>query len=125
MLRRPVRRRRRGVTVLEGAIAYPVVFLLTLGLIVGGLGVFRYEELAHLAREGSRYASVHGTKYAGVTGKSAATADDVYNNAVLPGAVILDKNSLGHTVTWSPDNKPGSSVTVKLTYSWVPEAFLG
>jgi len=28
---------------------------------IGGMGIFRYQELATLAREGARYAVVHGT----------------------------------------------------------------
>jgi len=118
------RQPRRGVTLVECAIIYPVVFLLILGLIIGGLGVFRYQQVASLAREGSRYACVHGAHYAQVTGKPAAAAVDVYNNAILPRAVALDLGQLGYTVTWGPDNKPGSTVSVKITYHWVPEAFL-
>ncbi len=118
-------RPRRGTQVVEGAAVYPVVFILVIGLIVGGLGVFRYQEVASLAREGARYASVHGDQYQQSTGRPAATADDVYNNAVLPKVVSLDTGHLDHNVTWSPDNQQGSTVTVRLTYHWVPEAFLG
>src|SRR5213593_2814721 len=45
-------RQRRGASVLEFAIVAPVTFMLILGLIIGGLGVFRYQEVAQLAREG-------------------------------------------------------------------------
>jgi Flp pilus assembly protein TadG len=110
---------------LECAFVYPIVFLFVLGLIVGGLGIFRYQEVALLAREGARYASVHGTKYAQVTGKTAATANEVYQNAMLPRMVMLDPKQLTYTVTWSPDNQPGSAVTVTLKYNWIPEALLG
>src|SRR6266404_7733612 len=54
---------RPGATVVEFAVVAPVTFLLILGLIVGGLGVFRYQEVAHLAREATRYASTHGGQY--------------------------------------------------------------
>jgi Flp pilus assembly protein TadG len=56
--------RRRGATLVESAIVLPVVLLLLIGLIVSGMGVFRYQELAHIARETARYASVHGGQYA-------------------------------------------------------------
>lgn len=117
--------RRRGTHVVECAVVFPVLFLLLLGLLVGGLGVFRYQEVASLAREGARYASVRGSKYQQVTGKPAATAPDVYNNAISPRAVILDPANLSYNVTWNPDNKQGSTVTVQVTYLWVPEAYLG
>jgi Flp pilus assembly protein TadG len=124
MLRRAKNQTRRGAVVLESAIIYPVTFLLIFGLIIGGLGVFRYQEVASLAREGSRYASVRGAMYERVTGKPPATAADVYNNVILPKAVALDPKQLSYSVTWNPDNERGSSVTVKVTYHWVPEAFL-
>ena len=54
---------RKGATILEFAIVAPVTFLLVLGLIVGGLGIFRYQEVSHLAREATRYASTHGGQY--------------------------------------------------------------
>lgn len=116
---------RRGAHLVECAVVYPVVFTMLFGLLIGGLGVFRYQEVASLAREGARYASVHGSQYQSATGKSAATADDVYNKAVLPKVVILDPGHLHYNITWSPDNKQGSQVTVKLSYDWVPEAYLG
>ncbi len=116
--------RRHAAHIPECAIAYSSIMLLMFGLIVGGLGVFRYQEVASLAREGSRYASVHGAAYNQATGKPAATAADVYNNAILPKAVALDPSLLTYNVTWNPDNNQGSTVTVKVTYNWIPEAFL-
>jgi Flp pilus assembly protein TadG len=117
-------RRRRAAHIVECAVSYTILSLLIFGLIIGGLGVFRYQEVASLAREGSRYASVHGDEYHEGTGKPAATAADVYNNAILPKAVALDPSQLTYNVTWSPDNNQGSTVTVKVTYHWIPEAFL-
>lgn len=128
MLRRSARalgQRRRGASLVEFAFVAPVFFLLVIGLVVGGVGVFRYQQVASLAREGARYASVRGSKYQQVTGNPAATPADVYNNAILPGSVALDPAQLSSSVTWSPDNKQGSTVSVQVTYRWIPEAFLG
>ena len=66
---RAVRPPRRGAVILEAALVYPMVFLILLGLIVCGFGVFRFQEVASLSREASRYAAVHGSKYHQVTGK--------------------------------------------------------
>jgi Flp pilus assembly protein TadG len=115
---------RRGSVVLESALIYPVVFVLILGLIIGGLGVFRYQEVAWLAREATRYASVHGTQYAKITGKPVATDVDVYNNAIAAKVVCLNLSQLSYAVTWTPNNSPGSTVSVMVSYHWVPEAFL-
>jgi Flp pilus assembly protein TadG len=116
---------RRGTTIVECALVYPLTVFLIFGLIISGMGVFRYQEMAALAREGARYAIVHGSKYQQVTGQPAATAADVYNNVLLPKMVSLDPARLTYSVTWTPDKRPGSTVQVQLTYHWVPEVFLG
>ena len=117
--------RRCGATAVEAALVYPAVFLFLLGLLCGGMGVFRYQQVASLAREGSRYASTHGSHYQQETGKAAATAQDVYNNAILPRVVGLDTTQLSSSVTWNPNNQPpNGTVTVTVTYQWKPEVFL-
>jgi len=119
------RTRRRGAASVEFAIVSSTVLLLLIGLIVGALGVFRYQAVARLAREGARYAAVHGTYYSQTTGRPAATATDVYQNAILPAAVALTPARLSADVTWSPDNRPGGKVTVTVRYQWVSEAYFG
>jgi Flp pilus assembly protein TadG len=130
--------KRAGVTVVESAVVYPVVFLLVVGLLVGAWGVFRYQELASLARRATRYASVHGTQYAFDTKNPAATPQDIYDNAIAPYAIGFDTSRLTYSVTWNTNNAPthvinvnGSvtpvrnTVTVTINYRWLPEAFLG
>ena len=73
MLIQPVRQRRSATTIVECALVFPALMIFLFGLIIGGLGVFRYQEVASLAREGARYASVRGTDYSSATGKPAAT----------------------------------------------------
>jgi Flp pilus assembly protein TadG len=127
--------KRRGAVLVETALVFPVVILLLLGLIVGAMGIFRYQEVAWLSREGARYASVRGTDYQrGVPGATAATAQDVFDKAISPNATILDASSLGYSVTWDKSNAPysvttdfskpmGNTVTVTVTYTWIPEIF--
>jgi Flp pilus assembly protein TadG len=133
---RNVRCSRRGATAVEAALVYPVAFLLIIGLLVGAMGIFRYQQVASLAREGARYASTHGGQYAKETGQSAATAEDVYQEAILPKAAGLDPDQMSYQVAWNPDNWPtravtdngaaqGATVSVTVTYQWVPEAYLG
>ena len=129
---------RRGATIVEMAIVGPLVFMLLVGLLVGSLGVFRYQQIARLARDASRWASVHGTSYASDTKLTAATSTDVYNTAIQPYAQGLDLTKLGYTVTWSTSNSPShkvtvnnqtikvaNTVTVTITYQWIPVAYLG
>jgi len=127
----------RGTTAIEFAITCPIVFFLVFAIIVGGLGVFRYQQVASAAREGARWACVHGADYAEETNKPAATPADVYNQAILPLAVALDPNYLTYSVTWDKSNHPlevtnvggyevpvGNTVTVTVTYQWFPELLL-
>jgi hypothetical protein len=69
---------------------------------VVGLGVFRYLQVAAAAREGARYASVHGGQWASEQNSGTLTTPtDVYNNAILPHAVGLDTSQLTYSVTWA------------------------
>ena len=132
--------RRRGAVLVETAFVFPVAILLLLGLIVGGMGIFRYQQVAWLAREGARYASVRGTDYKKeVSGATATTAQDVRDKVILPNATVLDPSSLTTNVTWNSTNAPytvvpvsptnpfpkqvGNTVSVTVTYTWMPEIF--
>jgi Flp pilus assembly protein TadG len=131
--------RRSGATLVECAFVYPVLFVLVLGLLVGAAGIFRYSQLASLTREAARYAAVHGGQYAQEMKVTAPTPADVYNNVVLPMAVGFDTSQLNYSVTYNTSNWPyhttldannnvipiQNTVTVTLTYQWVPELFLG
>jgi Flp pilus assembly protein TadG len=127
--------RRRGTTTVEFAIACPIVFFVIFATIIGGQGVFLYQATASMAREGARWASVHGSQYAEETGKPAATAADIYAKAIAPGAVGLNLAKLSYTVTWDKNNMPltvyedaqapeGNTVTVTVNYLWEPMLFL-
>ncbi len=59
------------------------------------------------------------------TGNTAPTAQEIYDQVIRPRATGLDLNQLTYQITWTPDNQQGSTVTVRLTYHWLPEAFLG
>jgi Flp pilus assembly protein TadG len=117
---------RPAASVVEFAVVAPITFTLLLGVLVGGMGICRYQQIAALARESSRWASVRGAQYAKDTGNPAATATDVYNNVISQEAVSLDLSQLNYTVTWTPDNTPVTGkVKVTITYQWLPEVFLG
>jgi Flp pilus assembly protein TadG len=134
MVRPPCSRPRAGFAATESIVVLPLLSALILGTVVGGYGVFRYQQIALLAREGARYASVHGGQYQLETGNKAATAQDVYNNAIAPFATNLDLAQLTYTVTWTNSNMPydtntdyekpvANTVTVTVKYKWIPEAY--
>lgn len=136
MPRRSLRQRRCGVAAAESAIVLPTLIFLIFAIVVGGFGVFRYQQIAMLAREGARYASVHGGLYQQETGNPAATQQDIQNNVIIPFASGLDPSQLNCTVTWQSDNMPYSFnnndyvtptnniVEVTVYYNWIPELFL-
>ena len=130
-LRHPIR---LAATMVEFAVVGSVTFMILLGILLGGMGVFRYQQVARLARDASRWASMHGTQYAADTNNTAATATDVYNQAIAPNATGLDLTKLTYSVTWNSSNSPyhlnaqgaqvANTVTVTINYQWIPEAFL-
>jgi hypothetical protein len=130
--------RRQGTTTLESALAYPLVFLFTVGFMVGVMGVFRYQEVATLSRETCRYAAVHGTDYAKDAGVTAPTPQEIYTAVILPKAISLDPSQLSYSIIYNQSNAPTrvvivngeavylyNTVTVVVTYRWVSEAFFG
>jgi Flp pilus assembly protein TadG len=79
-----------------------------------GMGIFTYNFVSYAAREGARYASSRGSQSA-----SPATADSIktmINNQV----VALDTSKLSVTTTWNPNNTPGNTVTVSVSYPITP-----
>ena len=111
-------RRRRGAVMVEASLAYSAAILLSLGTISIGLGIFRYEQIAYLAREGARWASVHGSKYQSEQGQAAPTSSDVLANAITPKLVALDSTKLTCTLSMT-----SGTATVTLSYQWTPEVF--
>lgn len=135
MVHRFVRLRRRGIAAAESIVVLPTLLFFLLAIVVGGYGVFRYQQMALLAREGARYASVHGGQYQQETGNPAATPQDVYNNAIVPYATALDLSQLSYSVSWNVNNMPYSAnneyekptrntVKVTISYNWFPELYL-
>jgi Flp pilus assembly protein TadG len=114
---RPARRMRRwsrGQNMVEfAAVALPMCFLI-FGIIVLGMAVYSYSFVCDGAREGVRYAIVHGS-----ASLSPASASDI-QTYVQNEAHGLNASYLDVSTKWTPDNKPGSVVKVQVTYSFQP-----
>ena len=114
---------RRGAAMVEAAVVYPVTLLLLIGTIVLGLGIFRYEQVQSLAREGARYASVRGPDYvASGTGTSMASTSDVMNYLNTNGFSTGLSGLACTSVSYSSATLP-CTVSVTLTYAWNPEVY--
>lgn len=111
---------RRGATAVEMALILPILLLIVVGLCVAQLGVFRYHQIAALAHESARWASVHGQVYSEQTDRPIANRDSILESVVRPNAAGLDLARLNLDVQWDSEY---SLVTVTVSYRWIPEAF--
>jgi len=143
--------RRRGAAVVEFAIVAPVLLFIVFAEIVGGLGISRYQEVAHLARDCARYASTHGGDYfqEGIhqkTGAPSVVSSNELRSFLADRVVLLNLDQLEIDINWtspttlSPRNVPvyvdidqnqnppaqiavRNYVIVTLQYKWFPETF--
>jgi hypothetical protein len=106
MLRRLIPLPRRAGVLVEAALVLPIAFLLILGVLIGGMGVFRYQEVAHLARRTARYAAVHGGQYAqdnaaAITAGTLPSVNQDYltQNIAAANAVLLSSSQLSVSAT--------------------------
>jgi Flp pilus assembly protein TadG len=129
---------RKGATLVENGLVLSITLMFVVDLIVIGLGVFRYQQTAAVAREAARWASVHGGQYAQETAQPMATPASVRAYAIPRYSTGLDPNHItAFTVTWDNASEmptyfdyanqvwKSNSVHVTISYQWIPEAFLG
>src|SRR5438046_8895097 len=101
-------------------IEFGLSFVLFIGVIVGILdvsrGIYAYSFLAGAAKEGSRYAMIHGS-----SSGSQASSTDVQGVVRKWLIGMVDPASAAVTTTWNPASaNPGSLVTVKVQYTYTP-----
>ena len=96
----------------EFAVVVGVVFLpLLFGIIEFGRLTYYKTTVTAAAREGVRYAIVHGSA-SGSTADSTAVANYVKGRTQLTPIVVKP--------SWSPGKNPGDTAQVQVTYSYVP-----
>lgn len=108
----------QGSALVEGAFVLTIVLLLVFGMIQFSYVVFGYNAVVYSARAGTRYAAVHGSSSPSPC--SAATVRTQVLNQ-LPG---VPASAVTVTTTWTPDNKPGSTVQVTVSANFSPMASL-
>jgi len=113
-MRKPRRERSAAFTV-ETAFVFPVLVFFILAIIIGAAGIFRYQEACHVAHEAARYASVHGSDYQLEQKKTAATAQDIYDNAIKPRLMTSTRRSC-------PTASPGKTATSRTTSPATPKS---
>jgi Flp pilus assembly protein TadG len=105
----------QGSYLIESGLCFVTFFVILLGILDVGRGIYSYNFISAAAKEGTRYAMVHGN-----SSGSIASASDVQN--VVRGWLIgvLGADSATVTTTWTPDNKPGSLVQVQVQCAYTP-----
>jgi Flp pilus assembly protein TadG len=119
--------RRRGQALVEFVLVAPIFFLILFGIIDFGRYVYYVQILNNAAREGTRYAIVHGADSLAPTGPpddpSGADVIEVVREYLVGVIGIEDASTLTITPTWgtppaTPDNDRGTKVTVEVTYAF-------
>ncbi|MBX5444720.1 TadE family protein [Sphaerobacter sp.] len=123
------RQRRRqhsaGQGMVEFAISSLLFFTLIFGVIEMGWLLFTYHQVTSAAREGTRYASVHGTMSQGLRNPAEIAAYTIdpaaVKTAVLKKVTLSDPDALSVTVV-RPDGdlQPRHRVRVEVSYPYRP-----
>lgn len=116
-------RRSRGQALVEFAIVVPIFFLILFAIIDFGRYVYYVQILNNAAREGTRYAIVHGANGIPKTGPpddpSGAAVIDVVRNYAIGVIGLEDASVLDIDPTWDPaNNNRGTKVTVEVVYAF-------
>jgi Flp pilus assembly protein TadG len=105
---------RRGAAMIEDALAMMVFAVLVAGIMELGFTGLVANTVSFAAQRAARYASVRGSSSGHV-----AAAPDV-QAAAVQYATPLNSSALTITVTWAPNNNPGSTVKVQVAFALLP-----
>jgi Flp pilus assembly protein TadG len=103
---------RRGSTLLEPALITSLFLTLLMGITDFGRMGCAYSSLEFAAHRTARWASTRGSSSGHAATLATAQAEAQTN------LTALDNTQLTVGVTWSPNNNPGSTVEVQLTYNF-------
>jgi Flp pilus assembly protein TadG len=120
---RKASRRSRGQALVEFAFVAPMFFLLVFAIIDFGRYVYYVQILNNAAREGARYAIVHGNNSFTPTGPNPddPTITAVVRNyavGVIGAGPVFTVNSAWGSPPGAPSNHRGQQVHVSVTYQF-------
>ena len=106
------RQRQRGQSLVEFAVVATLLLSLFFGILDFARALYAYHFVSNAARDGARYAIVRGS-----SSPSPATQTTIQNylNNVPMG---LNSNLMSVTTSWNPNNNPGSTVSVTVSYNF-------
>ena len=118
-------REEQGSVLLEFSLSIWTIFLVTFLIFEFCMTVYTYSVLGNAAREGVRYAIVHGSDSSACSGPGSGCADSVGANVTAvvnsyAGVSFHDTSGMTVTPSW-PDgtSTPSSRVLVTITYPYV------
>ena len=107
-------KRTRGSTLIESAMALTSWSILMAGIMELGFTGLVANSVSFAAQRAARYASVRGS----ASGHAASAAD--IQAIATQSAAPIGAGLLTVTVTWTPNNSPGSTVQVRVSCSIRP-----
>jgi Flp pilus assembly protein TadG len=102
-------RSQRGSELIEFALVSTLLFLVIFGTVEFSRMIFAYDIISNATREGVRYAAVRGS-----ASGHAATESAVQSYVASRSYGQLASSDV--SVTWSPDNSPGSTVQITTSH---------
>ena len=118
LLRRVLHRDERGQALVEFALTLPIVLLVVTGLFDVARAVWQENTLAYAAREGTRYAIVHGAASSSPVGPNNPNEPNI--SAVVRNASVGVYN-ITVTTTWvDGNNNRNSRIQVDASAPFVP-----
>ena len=107
-------RRSAGNAMVESGLCFILCMTIFMGIMEFSMGVFTYNFVSYAAREGARYAATRGS-----LSSSPATSNSI-QTLIRNQAVALDASLVAVSTTWNPNNTPGNTVAVKVSYPITP-----
>jgi Flp pilus assembly protein TadG len=104
---------RDGNAMIETALCFMLFTTIAFGIMEFGWGIFNYNFVSYGAREGARYASTRGSQ---CQSPCAQATETVVRDYIRSQAVAMDTSQISVTTTYDPNNTPGNTVTVNVSY---------
>lgn len=120
---RPCLNSERGQSLVEAAFTISILAMTVIGIMQVGMALHSFDTVADAARDGARYAMVHGSSCTGCIATSSSIQTHVQNSGLL----LPNVSTVNVTTTWpdtgssctpssNPCNNKGNNVKVKVSY---------